>query len=204
MESMIRRLGILGGTFDPVHHGHLVAAEAAYHQLGMNPVLFVPAGIPPHKAGRPVADARHRLAMLELAIAGKPHFAISQVDLDRPGPCYTLDTLRLLRAEWGPEPRLFFVEGADSLADIGGWFQPQRIIEMCEFAVVHRPGADVDLVRLEKRLPGLADRVHWLQMPSLEISSSDIRARVRAGDPISYLLPAAVESYIYERGLYQR
>jgi nicotinate-nucleotide adenylyltransferase len=141
--------------------------------------------------------------MLELAIAGKPHFAISRIDLDRPGPCYTVDTIRLLRRELGPEPRLFFVEGADSLSDLLSWFQPQRLIELCEFAVVHRPGADVDLARLAKHLPGLADRVHWVQMPRLEISSSDIRARVRAGDPISYLLPAAVEDYIFERGLYQ-
>jgi nicotinate-nucleotide adenylyltransferase len=141
--------------------------------------------------------------MLALAIAGQPHFAISRVDLDRPGPCYTLDTLRLLRAEWGPAPSFFFVEGADSFSDLLGWYQPRRLVEMCEFAVVHRPGADVDLVRLEKHLPRLAGRVHWVQMPSLEISSSDIRARVRAGDPISYLLPAAVEDYIREQGLYK-
>jgi nicotinate-nucleotide adenylyltransferase len=196
-------LGILGGTFDPIHHGHLVAAEEACYQLALDRVLFVPAGTPPHKPRQPITPADHRLRMLELAIAGKPYFAISRVDVDRPGPCYTVDTLKLLRAEWGADPTYFFIEGADSFADILTWYQSQRLIELCELAVVERPGVEIDSAQLEQQLPGLAARTHWIQMPSLEISSSDLRARVREGRSISYLVPPAVEAYIFEAKLYQ-
>ncbi|MFC2031263.1 nicotinate-nucleotide adenylyltransferase [Chloroflexota bacterium] len=202
MAALIERLGILGGTFDPIHHGHLVAAGEAYHQLGLDRVLFVPAGNPPHKLRDPITAARHRLRMLELATAEAPHLGISHVDLERPGPCYTLDTLRTLRAEWGPEPAFFFVEGADSLAEILTWHQPERLIELCELAVVERPGITIDLDLLDQQLPGLAAVVHWVQMPLLEISSSDLRARVREGRPIRGLLPPEVESYIREQRLY--
>lgn len=197
------RLGILGGTFDPIHHGHLFAAEEARHQLALDQVLFVPAGNPPHKPSRPIAPVHHRLRMLELAIVGKPSFAISRVDVNRPGPNYTVGTLELLRAEWGSEPTLFFIEGTDSLAEILTWYRPQRLIELCELAVVRRAGIEIDLERLEQHLPGLTERVHWVQMPRLEISSTDLRARVQEGRPISYLLPPAVEAYILEQGLYR-
>ncbi len=203
MAGVIQRLGILGGTFDPVHHGHLVAAQEAYHQLGLDRVLFLPAGRPPHKPHRPIAPVDHRLRMLELAIAGKPHFSISRVDVDRPGPHYTVDALGVLRAEWGPQPTFYFIEGSDSLADIPAWYQPERLIELCELAIVERPGIRTHLPQLEERLPGLTARIHWVQMPFLEISSSDLRARVRAGQPISYLLPPTVEAYILEQGLYR-
>lgn len=200
---MIQRLGILGGTFDPIHHGHLVAAGEAHHQLGLDRILIVPAGTPPHKPDRPISPAHHRLRMIELAIAGKPHFVLSRVDVDRPGPSYTVDTLKLLRAEWGPNPRFFFIEGADSLTEIQTWYQPQHLIELCELAAVERPGVEIDLPALEKQLPGLASRIHWVHMPRLEISSSDIRARTREGRPISFLVPPAVEAYILNHGLYQ-
>lgn len=200
---MIRRLGILGGTFDPVHHAHLVAAQEAQHQLVLDRVLFVPAGDPPHKPSQPLSPTHHRLRMLELAIADQPHFAISRVDLDRPGPCYTVDTLALLRSEWGPGPTFFFVEGSDSLADMPSWYQPQRLLELCELVVVERPGVELDLSQLKRQLPGITSRIHWVQMPLLEISSTGLRTRVRAGRPISYLVPPAVEVYIREHGLYR-
>jgi nicotinate-nucleotide adenylyltransferase len=200
---VVRRLGILGGTFDPIHHGHLVAAEEAHLQLALDRVWFLPAGNPPHKPDRPISPAPHRLRMVELAIDDKPYFAISRVDVERPGPCYTVDTLELLRAEWGMEPTIFFIMGADSLADIKTWYQPQRLLELCELAVVGRPRVEMDLPRLERQLPGLIERVHWVQMPYLEISSSDLRARIREGLPISYLVPPAVEAYIQEQGLYR-
>jgi len=111
VATVIQRLGIFGGTFDPIHHGHLLAAEEARHQLALDKVLFVPAGVPPHKPTRPISPASHRVRMVELAIAGNPHFALSRVDVDRPAPSYTVDTLELLRAEWGPGPRFFFIEG---------------------------------------------------------------------------------------------
>ena len=203
MAGLIRRLGILGGTFDPIHHAHLAAAEEARHQLALDQVLLLPAGQPPHKSNRPLSAAHHRLRMLELAIAGKPYFSISRVDLDRPGPSYTVEALSLLREEWGPEPAFYFIEGSDSLAEILTWYQPQRILELTNLAVVQRPGETVDLAPLQARLPGLASRLVWVQMLLLEISSTDLRARVRDGRPISYLLPPAVEAYIVEQGLYR-
>jgi nicotinate-nucleotide adenylyltransferase len=203
MAALIRRLGILGGTFDPIHHGHLVAAQEAHHQLHLDTVLFVPVGTPPHKPRQPISPAHHRLRMIERAIAGKPHFSLSRVDVDRPGPCYTVDTLQLLRAEWGPAPAFFFVEGDDSLADILTWRDPGRLIELTDLAVVTRPDNQVDLDRLERELPGLRERIHWIQMPLLQISSTDLRARVREERPISYLVPASVEAYILEHGLYR-
>ena len=196
-------LGVLGGTFDPIHHGHLVAAQEAWWQLSLEKVLFVPAGLPPHKRGRRVSDAAHRLRMVELAIAGKPHFAVSRVDLERHGPSFTLDTLLLLRKEVGPEETLYFIEGADSLADILQWHRPQGILELCELAVVRRPGVTIDLAKLEARLPGLASKVHWVEMPWLDISSSDIRSRVKQGRPITYLVPDSVEAYVSELALYR-
>lgn len=200
---MIRRLGILGGTFDPIHHGHLLAAEEARHQLDLDQVLFVPAGRPPHKPTGPISPTHHRLRMIELAIAANPRFALSRVDVERPGLCYTVETLELLRAELGPGPIFYFVVGADSLVDIPNWYQPQRLIELCEFAVATRTGVEVDLVRLEQQLPGLGDRIQWVPIPLLEISSSDLRERVQAGRPISYLVPSAVEAYIMEHALYR-
>jgi nicotinate-nucleotide adenylyltransferase len=203
MDRVIRRLGILGGTFDPIHHAHLVAAGEARSQLELDCVLFVPAGDPPHKPLRPVSPAAHRLRMLELAIGHKSEFAVSRVDLDRSGPSYTADALRLLRAEWGPEPEFFFIEGSDSLAEILTWYHPERILELTNLAVVQRSGAPVDVPALEARLPGISARLYWVRMPLLEISATDLRSRVRDGRPISYLLPPAVEAYIYEQGLYK-
>jgi nicotinate-nucleotide adenylyltransferase len=197
------RLGILGGTFDPIHHGHLVAASEVHHQLDLDRVLFVPAGNPPHKPHRPITPVNHRLRMIQLAIAGRLHFSISRVDVDRPGPCYTVDTLRLLRAAWGSEPALLFIVGVDSLTEIVTWYQPQSLLELCELAVVERPGVLVDPASLERELPGISSKIHWIRMPGLEISSSELRARVREGRPISYLVPAPVERYILEQGLYR-
>jgi nicotinate-nucleotide adenylyltransferase len=203
VAGLIQRLGILGGTFDPIHHGHLVAAQEACYQLDLDLVLFVPAGNPPHKPARPISAAAHRLRMVELAIGDNLDFALSRVDVARPGPCYTVDTLTLLREEWGTGYTFFFIEGADSLAEITTWYQPHRLIQLSELAVVSRPGVELDVERLEQELPGLGERLHWVQMPQLEISSSELRARVRDGRPISYLLPESVERYIREQGLYR-
>lgn len=201
---MTCKIGILGGTFDPIHHGHLVAAQEAHVQLKLDQILFVPTGEPPHKPSQPISAARHRLRMVELAIAGKTHFGLSRVDVDRSGPCYTVETLELLRAEWGPGPIFYFIVGSDSLADIRTWHQPQRLIELCELTVVARPGVEIDLSQLEQTLPDLPERLHRVQMPLLGISSRDLRARVRGGQPISYLVPLAVEAYILENELYRK
>jgi nicotinate-nucleotide adenylyltransferase len=197
----LTRLGILGGTFDPVHHGHLVAAQETFYQLNLDQVLFVPAGSPPHKPSRPITATRHRLRMVELAIGDRPCFGLSHVDVERPGPHYSADTLRLLRDEW-PGATLFFIVGSDLLTGILSWHEPQRIVELAELAAVQRPGPQPDLDRLEAALPGLRERLHPVEMPLLDISSTDLRQRVREGRPITYLVPPEVESYIAEHELY--
>jgi len=200
-------VGLTKGAVDsggnPLAYLSLPDAQEVLYQLRLDRVLFVPAGDPPHKPSRPVSPAPHRVRMVELGTAGRDDFVLSRVDVDRPGPHYTVKTLQLLRQEWGAEASLYFIEGTDSLADILSWHRPERLIELAELAVVERPGVQLDLGELERHLPGLRERIHWVRMPSLEISSTDLRARVREGRPISYLLPAAVEAYVREQGLYR-
>lgn len=197
------RVGILGGTFDPIHIGHLVSAEEARVELELERVFFAPTRLPPHKLDHAVSSVEHRLAMVELAIASNPHFAISRVDIDRSGPSYTVDSIELLKDEWGPGAEIYFIMGSDSLLDILTWHDPQQLIRLCRFAVVSRPGYQVDLHELDALLPGLASRVQMLHAPELAISSTDIQRRVRGGLSIKYQVPAAVEDYIYQHKLYQ-
>jgi nicotinate-nucleotide adenylyltransferase len=198
------RLGVLGGTFDPIHFGHLLAAEEARVTLHLDRVLFAPAGDPPHKQGHPIWPVTHRLAMARLAIADNPAFVVTAVDIDRPGPHYTVDTIRLLRDEWGTQAdETFFVMGADSLANLLTWHQPARLIELCRLAVVARPGYRPDLTELAAALPGLSGRLDWVEMPVLGIASSDLQRRVREGRSIRYQVPAAVARYVAEHGLYR-
>ena len=196
-------IGILGGTFDPIHYAHLAIAEEARTQVGLERVVFVPAGQPPHKLDEVITPAHHRLAMLKLALASNPHFLISQVDLERPGPCYTADTLALLQEKWGPEAELYFIIGADSLLEMHTWYHPERIIELARLIVAPRLGRSFHLAQLEKSLLGLSRRVLTIQTPLLEISSTDLRRRVREGKSIKYYLPEEVEAYIFEHGLYR-
>jgi len=202
-EKRPRRIGVLGGTFDPIHIAHLAIAEEARTQLGLDKVVFVPAGLPPHKMDVHVSPAEHRLAMVELAIAGNPHFEVSRVDIDRFGPCYTVDTIALLRKEWGPDVEIYFIMGSDSLADILTWHKPDRLIRLCRIVAVGRPGYRVDMDELERCLPGASQRILFINSPQLDVSSSEIQRRVRAGESIKYQVPEAVERYIYEHGLYR-
>jgi nicotinate-nucleotide adenylyltransferase len=197
------RIGVFGGTFDPIHIGHLVSAEEVRVELGLERVVFVPARLPPHKLDHVVSLAEHRLAMVELAIASNPHFAVSKVDIDRSGPSYTVDTIELLRDEWGSGVEIYFIMGSDSLLDILTWHNPQRLIRLCHFAVVSRPGYQVDPDELDDLLSGMASRVQMLNAPELAISSTDIQRRVREGLSIKYQVPEAVEEYIYWHKLYQ-
>jgi nicotinate-nucleotide adenylyltransferase len=200
------RIGIIGGTFDPVHYAHLAIAEEVYHALKLTRVIFVPAGQPPHKAEAPVTPADCRLAMLKLAIAGNPHFALSLVDLQRSGPSYTVDTLRLLRQELGPRAELYFVLGGDSLKDLPTWHDPEGLLAYATIVALMRPGyGDMNCSReqLEARLPALRQRLIMLSGPLMEISSTDLRRRVAEGWPIKYQLPEAVERYISRQGLYR-
>jgi nicotinate-nucleotide adenylyltransferase len=199
-----RRVGILGGTFDPIHVGHLVVAEDCWFQLRLDEVLFVPAGAPPHKRGRPVSAAADRVAMVELAIAGNPHFRLSRADVDRPGISYSVDSVRTIQAEVRSEARLYFIIGNDSLADLPSWHEPNLLLDLCQIVAVNRPGyPPFDLGRLESAIPRARERITVLEVPSLDVAASDIRRRVSDGWPITYLVPSAVRDYIAERGLYR-
>jgi len=196
------RLGVFGGTFDPPHLGHLILAEAARDQLRLDRVLWVVAGQSPLKLDRQLSPAETRAAMVQAAIADNPTFALSRVDLDRPGPHYTADTLALLGAEF-PGAALFFVMGEDSLRDLPRWWSPQEIMARAWLAVAQRPGnGTAELADLEARLPGVGARVLWVQAPKLEIASSDIQRRIRAGQTTRYMLPNEVLRVIESNGLY--
>lgn len=196
------KLGVLGGTFDPPHYGHLVLAENALAQLRLDRVLFVPAAQPPHKPQQPLTPARHRVAMVKRAIADNPGFLLSRVDLDRPGPHYTVDMLALLR-EKRPEAAFYFLMGGDSLAQLLTWRNPAGIVRQAQLAVMQRPGWEADVEALAEEIPGIRERLVWVDAPHLDIAGSDLRRRMRAGLPIRYLVPPPVESYVREHGLYR-
>jgi nicotinate-nucleotide adenylyltransferase len=197
------RVGVIGGTFDPIHIGHLILAEGAHDVLQLERVFFVPAGQPPHKRSLRITASQHRLQMVRLAIEGNGCFAISRVDLDRAGPSYTVDTIRLLQEAWGPDTRIHFLIGGDSLSELPTWHQPERLIEICQVVAVPRPGYEPDLEALDHEIPGAADRVQVLRTPLVDLSATAIRDRVRNGRSIRYLVPQAVEQYIYRHRLYR-
>ena len=203
----VQRFGLLGGTFDPIHYGHLVIAEEVRTGLDLAEMVFVPAGQPPHKPGKTITEARYRLAMLELAIASNPHFTISTVEIERPGPSYTVDTLRLLHEQWGEETEIYFVIGWDSLEELTTWYNPRGVLEQLTYLVaVHRPGYVEEVGyrdQMEERLPGLKQHLLTIPAPQLEISATDLRMRVAEGRPIKYQTPEAVEQYILQHGLYR-
>ncbi|MFO0897688.1 MAG: nicotinate-nucleotide adenylyltransferase [Pirellulales bacterium] len=199
------RLGIFGGSFDPVHYGHLLLAESCREQMRLDRVLFVPAGTPPHKQGQAQTPAAQRLEMLALAIGGHPAFEVSSLEIDRGGVTYTVDTLEGLRAE-RPEDELFLLLGADMFADLPNWREPRRVVELALPVVVRRPGApaaDDDVLRLLTSPERCAAaRAAQVQMPLVGFSSSEIRLRVSEGRSIRYWTPRAVEKYIEVYGLY--
>jgi nicotinate-nucleotide adenylyltransferase len=197
------RLGVLGGTFDPVHRGHLALAAAAHAELGLDSVLFVPAGQPWRKGARAISSGEHRLAMLRLALEGQVAFDMVNLELEREGPSYTADTLEALREE-RPNEELFFILGEDALVDLPNWARPGRIQELATLVVARRAGTDPkDVEEAVRRAPGLLDRVVWLKMPPVEVSATEVRERVRRGLWIGDLVPPAVEAYIREHGLYR-
>ena len=196
------RLGLLGGTFDPPHYGHLLAAQEVAWRLHIDRVLFLPARQNPLKRGEPSSSARDRCEMVALAIADNPTFELSRLDLDRPPPSYTADLLRALQS---PEHELFFLLGADILPELPKWREPREILQLARLVVVNRPGApSPDLDSLEAVLPGVQERAEHVRIPGVDVSSHEIRKRVAAGKPIRYLTPPAVERYIMERRLYRR
>jgi nicotinate-nucleotide adenylyltransferase len=194
-------IGVLGGTFDPIHIGHLVVAEEARTKLGFEEVLFVPAGQPLLKPDRNVTPADHRVEMVRRAIADNPHFKLCTLEVERPGPSYTVDTLTMLREQLGSEVSLFFILGRDTLAELPSWKEPKTLVQLCRLVVAPRVGSK-DLQHLETEIPGLLDKVIQLDMPVIGISSSGIRQRIARGLTTRYLVPAEVGKYITEQKIY--
>ena len=194
-------VGILGGTFDPIHIGHLVIAEEARIKLGLSEVLFVPAGQPWLKLDRNITAAAHRVEMVRRAIAGNPHFKLCTLEIERPSPSYTVDTLTILQKQLGSGASLFFILGRDTLAELPLWKEPQKVIRLCRLVVPPRLGSR-DLKHLNAAIPGLLDKVIQLDMPVIGISSSEIRQRIAHGLSIRYLVPHGVERYITEQRIY--
>ncbi len=197
---MGRRLGIMGGTFDPIHYGHLVTAEEALVQFALDEVIFVPTGQPWMKEDRDVSPAEDRYLMTVIATASNPRFSVSRIEVDRGGPTYTVDTLRTLAGDH-PDAELYFITGADAILEIFHWKDPEEVLSLAHFIAATRPG--YDLAHFEADATTRHPRVSVMSIPALAISSTDVRARVREGRPIRYLVPDGVRSYIEKRGLYR-
>jgi nicotinate-nucleotide adenylyltransferase len=192
-----RRIGIMGGTFDPIHNGHLVAASEVASRFGLDEVVFVPTGEPWQKADQRVTAAEDRYLMTVIATASNPGFTVSRVDIDRKGPTYTVDTLRDLRAEYGPDAELFFITGADALQRILSWKDLDETFALAHFIGVTRPGFELSDAHVPK------DAISLVPVPAMAISSTDCRQRVAAGLPVWYLVPDGVVQYIAKRELYR-
>lgn len=197
------RLGIMGGTFDPIHYGHLVAAEMARSEFNLSKVLFIPSGTPPHKIRRDISAAELRYEMVQRAIQDNSNFDISALEIERKGLSYTVETLRIIRQTW-PEYELYFITGTDALREIFSWHEVEELLTLIQFIGVARPGFDASdfLLKVQQEYPEIQGRIHYLEVPALAISSTDIRSRVRRGQPIRYLLPEPVRLFIHLHGLY--
>ncbi len=196
-------IGVMGGTFDPVHNGHLIVAEEAITRLNLAVVILVPAGQPWLKIDHPISPAKHRVKMVRLAIADKPYLKLSTMEIERPGPSYAVDTIAELHAQLGSEDELFLILGWDSLAELPQWREPSRLIEMCKLVVAPRPGySRPNLKKLEATIPGLSQRAMLMEKPEIDISASEIRNRVARGLSIRHLVPEPVNRYIKQHRLY--
>ena len=196
-------IGVLGGTFDPIHNAHIVVAEEARAALNLAEILFVPAGQPQLKENTPISAAAHRVEMVRLALADKPYFRLSTMEIERGGPSYTVDTIAELQAGFGAGNELFLILGWDSLAELPKWREPSRLIAMCRLVVAPRPGySRPELNALETVIPGISQRVTIMDKPEIDISASDIRNRVAQGLSIRHLVPEPVNRYIKQHELY--
>jgi nicotinate-nucleotide adenylyltransferase len=199
------KIGVLGGTFDPIHSAHLVIAEEARLKLGFAKVLFVPAGNPWLKTDRKITPAAHRVEMLKRAISANPYFELSTVEVDRTGPSLSVDTVTILQRQMGTGATLYFLVGWDSLTGLPQWKEPDRLIRLCKLVAVTRPGfSRPDLQALESSVPGVTGSVVWMDIQPMDISSSDIRDKVAQGMSIHGLVPDEVETYIKENKLYRK
>ena len=199
------KIGLLGGTFDPIHIGHLLIAEDAREALGLDTVVFIPAGRPWLKANQSVTDPQHRLAMVGLAIGPNPHFQVSDIEVRRQGPTYTVDTLEQLQQDYSLNTEKFLILGMDSLNELARWRSPERLFDLCVVVGVSRPGQEeIDIDKLESIAEGASGKIVLISGPSVGISGTNIRDRVVHGKSIKYRVPVDVESYILEHGLYTR
>ena len=197
------KIGIMGGTFDPIHFGHLATAEAVREIFTLDEIIFIPAARPPHKLGKNVTDEKHRLAMTILATRSNKFFRVSDMELKRTGLSYTLDTVNELHKTFGDSAEIFFIIGADSLADLPKWHAARELVNKCHFIATTRQGVDIDFSAVENFFGSAAvEHIHRVTTPRLEISSTDLREKVRLGRSIKYLVPKAVEEYILREGLY--
>ncbi len=205
MAEKVKRLGIMGGTFDPIHYGHLVTAEAARGVYALDQVLFIPSGVPPHKDAASITDAEHRYTMTVLATLTNPHFEASRVDIDRTGTTYTIDTLKSLNEEFGETVSLYFITGADAIMEIVSWKEPQALLDLAEFIAATRPGFALEdhAAWIDEWFAHHGKSLNVLQVPAMAISSTDIRRRVTEGSSVRYLVPETVEFYIRKNRLYR-
>jgi nicotinate-nucleotide adenylyltransferase len=202
---MMKKIGVMGGTFDPVHLGHLAIAEEARQQIGLEEVIFLPAGRPYFKDLATISPAEDRINMLKLALAGKAYFRISLMEIMRPGPSYAVDSIAQMKEKLEPDDEIFFIMGWDSLMTLHLWQEPQRLISLCRVAAAPRPGySKPDIALIEKDLPGISQRVIVMEKPLIDISATDIRQRVLRGLPIDHLVPVEVARYIREHQLYRK
>lgn len=196
------RIGVMGGTFDPIHHGHLVAAEEAWHQYNLDVVIFMVAGRPALKPTG-VSDPEARFNMASLACAGNPHFEVSRLEIERVGTTYTVDTIDALRLHYGADAELFFITGTDAVFEILEWHDAERLAGLVKFIAAGRPGYDFQAALADHRAAASAFDISFMEVPSLAVSSTDIRARARDGRPYRYLVPREVAAYIAAQGLYR-
>jgi nicotinate-nucleotide adenylyltransferase len=198
----IKRIGIMGGTFDPIHLAHLFAAEEARFKFNLEKVIFVPCGVPAHKKPYEVTPAEHRYAMVLLATANNPYFEVSRIEIDREGPSYAIDTVMAFRQLYGEDASIYFITGADAVLEILTWKETDKLIRLCKFIAVTRPGYDLSKIS-EVLGEEYASAIEILQIPGMDISSTAIRQRVRNGEPIRYLVPEMVYHYIMQHKLYR-
>ena len=197
------KTGLFGGTFDPIHLGHLIIADDVREKLGLDRVIFIPARHPWLKADREITDGQHRLKMVDLAVASNPNFQVSDAEIERPGPSYTVDTVESMRKEFGSGEELYFIAGSDAVADMPRWNDPERVMSMCRIVGVRRPGAaEIDVEALRPLIPAVSSCLRVVDVPQVDISSTAIRERIRAGLSIRYLVTDEVEEYIHEHQLY--
>ncbi len=199
------KIGIMGGTFNPIHYGHLVTAEEALAQFKLDKVVFVPSGHPPHKKDKEVLPPEERYLITAMAIASNPHFFISRIEIDRKGPSYAIDTVREFQKIYGNEIEIFFITGADAIFEILTWRDAEMLYDMCKFIAATRPGYCLEKFKKLHLLPEKGDLtkkpvIYFMEVPALAISSTDIRERVRKNKPIRYLLPEPVANYIHKMG----